>query len=183
MSRRARRVRGVRLFAAGALVACGSAADLPGSVASDGSDGATAASELDCPPTRIISDVSDVPKATPSGAAVNLMDVWCGACHGANATEPAPAGPSVVTDFNRMIDEGFVIDCDGERSPIVISMRANEMPPPDYFGISPTPRDIEQVVSFIELDCSDEEYACAESPSEPGCDEVLAARRARRCAW
>jgi hypothetical protein len=51
------------------------------------------------------------------------------------------------------------------------------------FGVSPSPADIDQVVIFIELDCNDEENACAESPTEPGCDEVLAARRARRCAW
>ena len=55
------------------------------------------------------------------------------------------------------------------------------MPPLDYLGISATPSDIDVVVTFIELECSDVENACAESPSEPGCDEVLAARRTRRC--
>jgi hypothetical protein len=89
----------------------------------------------------------------------------------------------VATDFNRMIDEGFVIDCDAERSPIIISMRASEMPPLDYFGFPATDADIGSVVRFIEFVCTDEENACAESPSERGCDEVLAARRARRCAW
>lgn len=142
-----------------------------------------AAAPLDCPPTRVISDVSDDPSATASGAAVNVMSAYCGACHVPGAAEPARSGPADATDFNGMIDEGFVVDCDAERSPIIISMRANEMPPPDYFGISATPSDIDVVVTFIEFDCSDLEKACAESPSEPGCDEVIAARRARRCAW
>jgi hypothetical protein len=176
-------MRGVPLLAAlaaGAAFACGSAADTAGPVAASTPEAET---QLDCPPTRIISDVSDVPKATASGAAVNFMATWCAGCHAPAAAEPAPAGPSVATDFNRMIDEGFVIDCDAERSPIIISMRANEMPPPDYFGVSPSPADIDQVVIFIEFDCNDEENACAENPSEPGCEDVLAARRARRCAW
>jgi hypothetical protein len=112
------------------------------------------------------------------------MDALCVACHAPDAAEPAPSGPAVVTDFNRMIDEGFVIDCDAERSPIILSMRAKEMPPLDYLGLSgATSADIGDVVSFIEFLCSDEQNACAESPSEPGCDEVLAARRAQRCAW
>lgn len=80
-------------------------------------------------------------------------------------------------------DNTYVIDCNAERSPIIISMRAGEMPPLDYFGISATPADIDVVATFIELLCSDEENACAESPGEPGCDVVLAARRARRCSW
>jgi mono/diheme cytochrome c family protein len=183
-------MRGVSLLAAlaaGASFACGGAADTAGSVdtASSVATGTSdAAAPLDCPPTRVISDVSEeVPKATASGAAVNMMAVWCVNCHAPDAAEPAPSGPAVATDFNRMIDEGFVIDCDAERSPIIISMRANEMPPPDFFGVSPSPGDIDQVAIFIELDCRDEETACAESPSAPGCDEVLAARRARRCAW
>jgi hypothetical protein len=194
MSRRARVMRGVPLLAAlaaGASFACGGAADTAGPVAAGpvaagpvATGTPDAAAPLDCPPTRVISDVSEeVPKATASGAAVNMMAVWCVNCHAPGAAEPAPSGPAVATDFNRMIDEGFVIDCDAERSPIIISMRANEMPPPDYFGVSPSPVDIDQVAIFIELDCRDEETACAESPSEPGCDEVLAARRARRCAW
>jgi hypothetical protein len=178
-----RRVPFLAALAAGTWFACGSAADTAGPVAAGTPDVAT---PLDCPPTRIISDVSEgseVLKGSPSGSAVNMMDVWCTGCHAPSAAEPAPAGPSVATDFNRMIDEGFVVDCDAERSLIIISMRANQMPPPDYFGISPSPADIDEVALFIELDCSDEENACAESPSEPGCDEVLAARRARRCAW
>jgi hypothetical protein len=183
-------MRGVPLLvalAAGASFACGRAAsdddaglENAGPVATATPD---AAAPLDCPPTRVISDVSGVPKSTASGAAVNMMDVWCASCHAPGAAEPAPSGPLEVTDFNRMIDEGFVIDCDGERSPIIISMRANEMPPPDYFGVSPISSEVDQVVIFIELDCSDRENTCAESPSEPGCGEVLAARRARRCSW
>jgi hypothetical protein len=176
-------MRGVPLLAAlaaGAGFACGSAADTTGPVAASDPD---AASPLDCPPTRVESDVSELPKATASGAAVNFMATWCASCHVPGAAEPAPAGPSMATDFNRMIDEGFVIDCDAERSPIIIGMRANEMPPPDYFGVSPSSVDIDQVAIFIEFRCTDAENACAENPSEPGCDAVLAARRARRCAW
>jgi len=71
----------------------------------------------------------------------------------------------VATDFNRMIDEGFVVDCDAERSPIIISMRANEMPPLDGFGFPATIADIETVAFFIEFQCNDEENACAESPA------------------
>ena len=166
-------------LAAGAWLACGRA-ETEGAMAAGTPD---ASAPLDCPPTRAISDVSESPASTASGAAVNIMSVWCSGCHAPGAAEPASSGPSVATDFNRMIDEGFVVDCDAERSPIIISMRAGDMPPPDYLGVSPSPTDIDPVVTFIELDCSDVENACAESPSEPGCEEVLAARRARRCAW
>ena len=169
-------MRGVRAWvalAASALFACGS----------DATGVPDAAAPLDCPPTRVISDVSDDPSATASGAAVNVLSAYCTGCHGPGAAQPAPSGPADPTDFNRMIDEGFVVDCDAERSPLIISMRASEMPPPDYFSGPASPADIDVVVTFIELDCSDAENACAESPSERGCDEVLAARRARRCAW
>ena len=192
MSGRAGVVRGVPLLAAlavGASFACGRAvsADDEGLESADpvalgpvALGTADPAAPLDCPPTRVYSDES---KSTASGAAVNIMGALCSNCHAADAAEPAPAGPWVATDFNRMIDEGFVVDCDAERSPIIISMRAGEMPPLDYFGFPATDADINTAVTFIEFLCTDEENACAESPSEPGCDEVIAARRARRCAW
>jgi hypothetical protein len=183
---------GVMLAAAlaGVLLACGS--DAAGGAARPREDAglgnadavaAAAPDAVDCPPTRVISDVSDDPSATASGAAVNIMSVWCTGCHAPGAAQRAPSGPLDATDFNGMIDDGYVIDCDGEGSPIVIGMRAGEMPPLDYLGIQPSSADIDPIVTFIELDCSDAENACAESPSQPGCGEVLAARRARRCAW
>jgi hypothetical protein len=180
-------VRGVTLLAAlalGASFACGRAVSADDEGLENAVPGAQGtgdpAAPLDCPPTRVYSDES---KSTVSGSAVNTMDALCGECHAPDAAEPAPAGPLVATDFNRMIDEGFVVDCDAERSPIIISMRANEMPPLSYFGIQATTADIDRVAYFIEFLCSDEQNACAERPSEPGCDEVLAARRAQRCAW
>lgn len=165
-------MRGVPLLAAlvvGASFACGGDAD-------------TAVAPIDCPPTRLVSDVSD-PASTVSGAAMNVMSAYCAACHGPNATEPAPSGPADPTDFNGMIDDGFVVDCNAEGSPIIVSMRAQEMPPLEYAGFPATDPDIDTVVSFIELLCSDEENACAANPSAPACDEVLAARRAERCSW
>jgi len=139
---------------------------------------------LDCPPTRVISDVSDSdPASTISGAAVNIMSAYCANCHGPDAAEPAPSGPSDPTDFNGMIDDGLVIDCNAEGSPVIRSMRAGEMPPLDYLGFPATEPDIDTVASFIEFLCNDAENACAEEPSQPGCDEVLAARRAERCSW
>ena len=179
-------VRGVPLLAAlavGASFACGravSADDEALEGAGPVALGTADAAPLDCPPTRVYSDES---KSTASGAAVNIMGALCSNCHAADAAEPAPAGPLVATDFNRMIDEGFVLDCNAERSPIIISMQAGEMPPLDYFGFPATDADIGSVVRFIEFLCTDEENACAENPSEPGCDAVIAARRARRCAW
>lgn len=184
-----RRVPSLAALAAGSLLRCGT--ESPAGPAADagvvsasalGAGARDAAPPLDCPPTRVISDVDD-PAATASGAAVNTLGAYCGTCHTPGAAEPAPSGPANALDFNGMIDEGYVIDCDAERSPIIISMRAGEMPPLDYFGVSATPADIDVVATFIELLCSDEENACAERPGEPGCDEVLAARRARRCAW
>lgn len=169
-------MRGVPLLAAlvaGVSFACG------GDATSDSSD---AAPLLPCPPTRLVSDVSD-PASTVSGAAMNIMGAYCAACHGPNATEPAPSGPADPTDFNGMIDDGFVYDCNGDGSPIIVSMRTQEMPPLEYSGFPATEPDIDTVVTFIELLCSDRENACAENPSAPGCDEVLAARRAERCSW
>jgi mono/diheme cytochrome c family protein len=134
----------------------------------------------DCPPTRIVSDVSD--KATVSGTAVNLMVAWCGACHTPDGAEKVAAGPSNVADFNGMIDEGYVVDCSSELSPIIISMRSGDMPPPDYLGFGPASYEIDLITAFIEFGCSDEEKACAVAPSDPGCDAVLLARRERRCS-
>ena len=159
-------------LAAGVPLACGG----------DATTNSSEATALDCPPTRLVSDVSD-PASTVSGAAMNIMNAYCSACHGPNATEPAPSGPSDPTDFNGMIDDGFVIDCNAEGSRIIVRMRAQEMPPLEDFGYPATEADIDTVVRFIEFLCSDEENACAENPSERGCDEVLAARRARRCSW
>jgi mono/diheme cytochrome c family protein len=168
-------MRGVRLLAAAAGVAfaCGGDATTHSS---------NAAPLLDCPPTRNISDVSD-PASTASGAAMNIMSVYCSGCHGPDATRPAPSGPSDPTDFNGMIDDGFVVDCDAEGSRIIVGMRAQEMPPLEYLGFPATEPDIDTVARFIEFQCSDLEKACAANPSEPGCDQVLAARRERRCSW
>jgi mono/diheme cytochrome c family protein len=149
-------------------------------------DAADAGAVSDCPPTRVVSDVSDdsdeYPKATISGLAVNIMIANCGACHTPGGSERVSAGPANVADFNLMIDEGFVVDCSAELSPIIISMRANEMPPPNELGFGISPYDIEPVEQFIEFRCSDEEKACAVSPSEPGCDAVMSARREWRCS-
>jgi mono/diheme cytochrome c family protein len=132
----------------------------------------------DCPPTEIVSDVSD--KATLSGIAVNLVLSYCGPCHSPGGAQRVPEGPANVADFNLMIDEAFVVDCSADLSPIITSMSANEMPPPGYLPFSVRPDEIDLIGQFIELDCSDEEKACAISPSEPGCDDVLSARRERR---
>ena len=169
-------MRGVPLLAAlvvGASFACGGDADTAAG---------EAAAPIECPPTRLVSDVSD-PASTASGAAMNVMSAYCAGCHGPNATEPAPSGPADPTDFNGMIDDGFVVDCNAEGSAIIVSMRAQEMPPLDYFGFPATDSDIDTVVTFIELLCSDEDTACAANPSAPGCNQVLAARRAERCSW
>jgi len=179
--------RGVPAWAAwvaGAAFACGSASDAGLENARPVTAAAPdAAAPLDCPPTRVITDVSDAPASTAVGAAVNVLNAYCAGCHAPDAAEPAPSGPSDVTDFNGMIDDGFVIDCDAEGSPLIIGMRRNEMPPADYFSGPAMSYDIDTVATFIELDCSVQENACAESPNEPGCAEVLAARRARRCSW
>jgi mono/diheme cytochrome c family protein len=150
--------------------------------ATDADDADEVAAPLDCPPTRLVSDVSD-PSSTVSGAAINIMVAYCAGCHGPNATEPAASGPSDPTDFNGMIDDGHVIDCNAEGSPIILSMRAGEMPPLEYVGFPATEPDIDTVATFIDFMCSDEERACAESPMGANCDEVIAARRARRCSW
>jgi mono/diheme cytochrome c family protein len=134
----------------------------------------------DCPPTRVVSDVSD--KATVSGTAVNLMQAWCGACHTPDGAERVSTGPSNVADFNGMIDEGYAVDCSAALSPIIISMRAGDMPPPDYLGFGPQSFEIDSIGELIELGCSDEEKACAVAPADPGCDAVLLARRERRCS-
>lgn len=146
-------------------------------------DGGTDAGGFDCPPTRLEtgSDVNP-PPSTLAGAAVNVMLTYCGNCHTPGGAEGVAVGPANVADFNGMIDEGFVVDCSGELSPIITSMRQNEMPPPGYL-IPVTAVDAEVVVQYIEFLCTDEERACAVRPSDSGCDDVLSARRRKRCAW
>jgi hypothetical protein len=135
----------------------------------------------DCPPTEVISDVSE--KATGPGAAVNIMVALCGRCHTPEGSERVPEGPSNVADFNRMIDEGFAVDCSADRSSIIQIMRADEMRPPAHPYAGPlSVVDIDVVARFIEFLCSDEEKACAVEPSAPGCGVIMSARRERRCA-
>jgi hypothetical protein len=119
----------------------------------------------------------------PRGNAVDVMRFYCARCHSPEGAQRVPQGPSNVFDFNLMIDEAFVVDCSADLSPILISMRANEMPPPGDLPFSVFPFDLDHVVRFIEFQCTDEEKACAISPSVPGCDDVLSARRERRCSW
>lgn len=121
------------------------------------------------------------PANTLQGSALNILDAYCGACHGRTAETPSAIGPADVLDIERMIDEGYLVDCSADSSEIVRVMRTNEMPPPEYLGIGVTAPDLAQVTRYIEFMCSDEEKACALAPTAPGCVPVLAAREDRRC--
>lgn len=153
-----------------------------------GGDAASAdvdAGAVACPPTRVVGSEENPESsdAVPqqAAAAANVLTAYCGPCHTPSGAERVADGPSNVADFNAMIDEGFVIDCSAERSPIITSIRRNEMPPPDRFPV--TAPDLDVVAQYIEFLCSDEEKACARRPSSPGCDDVLSARQQTRCAW
>jgi hypothetical protein len=121
------------------------------------------------------------PANTLQASALNILSSYCSACHGPTADTPSAIGPADVVDIERMIDEGYMVDCSADSSEIVRVMRSNEMPPPDYFGIGVTAPDLEQVTRYIEFRCSDEEKACAVAPTDRGCAAVLAAREDRRC--
>jgi hypothetical protein len=136
-----------------------------------------AGAEADCNWFVPMGDTSD----SLQGSALNILSSYCAACHSPTADTPSAVGPANVLDIERMIDEGYLVDCSADSSEIVRVMRSKEMPPPDELRYGVTLPDLEQVTEYIEFMCSDEEKACAVAPTELGCAAVLAAREDRRC--
>ena len=121
------------------------------------------------------------PANTLQGAALNVLSAYCRSCHTPTGATPSAVGPADVLDIERMIAEGYLVDCSADSSEIVRLMRSNEMPPPDDLGFGVLAPDLDQVTQYIEFMCSAEEKACALAPTDPGCAAVLAAREDRRC--
>jgi mono/diheme cytochrome c family protein len=98
-----------------------------------------------------------------------LMD-RCGGCHTPAAAQRigvVPPGPTDILDWGRMLQEGYIDDCDPEGSAIIQQFR----------GFAPIPaEEIQVVADRIEASCTPEQKRCALEPTQSGCDVVRVER-------
>lgn len=102
----------------------------------------------------------------------------CALCHGPALTpQVAGAGVNFITDFDALVENGWVIECAAESSRIVQVLRSKHDGRVDALTLAElTPRDIQLVTNYIDLGCSETEKLCAEQPALEGCARVQAER-------
>jgi len=81
------------------------------------------------------------PQSLNKAQGENVLAANCGSCHGPQL-ESVAGGVGPINDLQLLSEQGFILPCDPERSPIVQSIRSGAMPPPAS-GLPPvTPQDV-----------------------------------------
>lgn len=85
----------------------------------------------------------------PGRSVRDVLDEFCGDCHGPQAGDNVQGDIDYILDIDRLVDEGWIVPIDSLRSPIIQMMEDGTMPPA---GIQPRPSkdDITVVTRFID---------------------------------
>lgn len=100
---------------------------------------------------------TDVPPENQLVAtAENVLAANCGQCHGPSELFPdgGAGGLTDIQDLNKLIENGYVVDCSAESSRIIQVMRSGSMPPPNSGLPQVHPADIDIVAQAIEWGCT-----------------------------
>jgi mono/diheme cytochrome c family protein len=80
----------------------------------------------------------------------SLLGGHCGRCHGATpAFESVPLGNAHVDSARSLLENGYLVACDADASPIVQALRAGPVLPHDRCVRFPEPYDAERVERFV----------------------------------
>jgi mono/diheme cytochrome c family protein len=95
---------------------------------------------------------ADGPVVSGQAALESWLANDCGSCHGKAPADAGVAERVPLLDVPELVELGVIVPCNPDGSLLVQRLRDGSMPPPD--APKPTPREVRDLVAFIERPCS-----------------------------